>query len=90
MATKIDTAKLADKIVSLQTLQKEWKNTTDKAIDQGDNSGLCVGEILNVKTSLENMQSSFVALIDSTILYMEQRKSSVDTKEDKATQNLLK
>lgn len=90
MATKIDTAKLEEKILSLQALQKEWKNATDKAIDQGDNCGLCVAEILNVKTTLENMHSSFVALLDNTILYMEQRKASVDTKENKATQNFLK
>ena len=90
MATKIDTAKLEEKILSLKALQKEWKNVTDKTIDQGDNCGLCIVEILNVKNTLENMQSSFVTLIDNTILYMEQRKASVDTKEEMATQNLLK
>lgn len=90
MTTKIDVDKLDEHILSLNNLKNSWSNKTYKAVDKDDNCGLSVEAIEGANDTLDKMKNSFVNLITNTVLYMEQRKNSVVTKENTATETISK
>ena len=69
MTNIIDTEKLGSHIVELKNLYTEWsaKKVTIQIEEMGN--------------QYQKMQEAFVLLLENTISYMEQRKSSVETKE---------
>ncbi len=86
MINKIDTGKLEDYTSKLRSLHGEWNNYSKNMPDIGNNSGDVVDEITNLKASLQLIQDTYIQLLGHTVSYMDERKNSVDSKEDKATQ----
>lgn len=90
MVTKIDTDKLAEHIEALKNLNQSWQSTTYKSIDKDDNCGATVEALVSTNDSLDKMKTSFISLMKNTISYLEQRKDSIDSKENIATENVTK
>lgn len=90
MITKIDIVKLDDSILKLQNLKSEWDNKNERTLAQAENCGMMVSEMIETRDALSRLQSGFIFLLSNTILYMEQRKDSVETKEEAATELISK
>lgn len=90
MATKVDNEKLGQHIDELNSLYKQWSNYKKKPEDYGDNGGGTITQMVELTKSLQDIQNSFVKLLSNTISYMKQRKSSVETKDAKATAKIRK
>lgn len=85
MATKIDNEKLDQYIGELNGLHTEWSNYQKTPIDQGDNGGGTITQMVELTKSLQDIQNGFVLLLANTLSYMKQRKTSVETKDAEAT-----
>lgn len=90
MATKIDVEKLEQCIGELNSLHTEWVNYKKNPVDQGDNGGGSVTQMVELTKSLQNMQNAFELLLANTLSYMRQRKMSIDTKDADATAKIQK
>lgn len=90
MATKIDNEKLDQYIGELNSLHTEWGNYKKNPIDQGDNGGGAITQMVELTKSLQDMQNAFVSLVANTLSYMRQRKASVETKDAEAVANIQK
>lgn len=88
MATKIDNEKLDQYIGELNGLYTKWVNYKKNPVDQGDNGGASIAQMVELTTSIQNMQNAFVTLMAKTLSYMSQRKSSVETKDANAVAKL--
>jgi hypothetical protein len=53
-------------------------------VDQGDNGGGTIAQMVELTKSLQDIQNAFVTLVANTLSYMRQRKSSVETKDAEA------
>lgn len=85
MATKIDNEKLDQYIGELNSLHTEWVNYKKNPVDQGDNGGGTIAQMVELTKSLQDIQNAFVTLVANTLSYMRQRKSSVENKDAEAT-----
>ena len=81
MTNVIDTEKLGSYIVELKNLHTEWSAKKDTIPDVGECGGSTIIQIEEMGKQYQKMQEAFVLLLENTISYMEQRKSSVETKE---------
>ena len=81
MTNVIDTEKLGSYIVELKNLHKEWSAKKVTIPDVGECGGSTIIQIEEMGKQYQKMQEAFVLLLENTISYMEQRKSSVETKE---------
>ena len=90
MATKIDNEKLDQYIGELNSLYTEWGNYKKNPVDQGDNGGGSITQMVELTKSLQDMQNAFVLLVANTLSYMRQRKASVETKDAEAVANIQK
>ncbi len=90
MATKIDNEKLDQYIGELNSLYVGWGNYKKNSIEQGDNGGGSITQMVKLTKSLQDMQNAFVSLVGNTLSYMRQRKASVETKDAEATANIQK
>ncbi|MEE1057340.1 MAG: hypothetical protein UH239_08855 [Acutalibacteraceae bacterium] len=88
MTTKIDNEKLEQYIGELNTLHTSWSNNQTSPVDQGENGGGTITEMMELSKSLEDMQNVFVLLVSNTLSYMRQRKASVETKDAEAVANI--
>lgn len=84
MATKIDSEKLDQYIGELNSLHTEWENYRKNPVDQGDNGGGTITQMVELTKSLQDMQNAFVSLVANTLSYMRQRKASVEAKDAEA------
>ena len=84
MAIKIDNEKLEQYIEQLNSLHTEWENYKKNPVEQGDNGGGSITQMVELTTSLQNMQNALVLLLANTVSYMTQRKTSVETKDAEA------
>ena len=80
MTNVIDTEKLGSYIVELKNLHTEWAKNVVMP-DVGECGGSTIIQIEEMGKQYQKMQEAFVLLLENTISYMEQRKSSVETKE---------
>ena len=78
MTNVIDTEKLGSYIVELKNLHTEWAAKNIVMPDVGECGGSTIIQIEEMGKQYQKMQ---VLLLENTISYMEQRKSSVETKE---------
>ena len=85
METKIDNEKLEQYIGELNSLHTEWVNYKKNPVDQGDNGGGTIAQMVELTKSLQDIQNAFVTLVANTLSYMRQRKSSVENKDAEAT-----
>ena len=87
MTNIIDTEKLGSHIVEMKNLYTEWSAKKVTIPDVGECGGSTIiqieemGSVSEIKRQYQKMQEAFVLLLENTISYMEQRKSSVETKE---------
>lgn len=81
MTNVIDTEKLGSYIVELKNLHTEWSAKKVTILDVGECGGSTIIQIEEMGKQYQKMQEAFVLLLENTISYMEQRKSSVETKE---------
>lgn len=81
MTNVIDTEKLGSYIVELKNLHTEWAAMNIVMPDVGECGGSTIIQIEEMGKQYQKMQEAFVLLLENTISYMEQRKSSVETKE---------
>ena len=81
MTNVIDTEKLGSYIVELKNLHTEWSAKKVTIQDVGECGGSTIIQIEEMGKQYQKMQEAFVLLLENTISYMEQRKSSVETKE---------
>lgn len=81
MTNVIDTEKLGSYIVELKNLHTEWSAKKVTIPDVGECGGSTIIQIEEMGKQYQKMQEAFVLLLENTISYMEQRKSSVETKE---------
>lgn len=88
MATKIDNEKLDQYIGELNSLHTEWVNYNKNPMNQGDNGGGSITQMVELTKSLQDMQNAFVLLVENTLSYMKQRKASVETKDAEAALKL--
>lgn len=88
MTTKIDNEKLEQYIVELNSLHTEWANYKKNPVEQGDNGGGAITQMVEITKSLQDMQNAFVLLVANTLSYMRQRKVSVETKDAEAVANI--
>lgn len=73
MATKIDNEKLDQYIGELNSLHTEWVNYKKNPVDQGDNGGGTIAQMVELTKSLQDIQNAFVTLVANTLSYMRQR-----------------
>lgn len=90
MAIKIDVEKLEQYIGELNSLHTEWMNYKKKPVDQGDNGGGTVTQMVELTKSLQDMQNAFELLLANTLSYMRQRKTSIETKDAVAAAKIQK
>ena len=81
MTNIIDTEKLGSHIVEMKNLYTEWSAKKVTIPDVGEWGGSTIIQIEEMGNQYQKMQEAFVLLLENTISYMEQRKSSVETKE---------
>ena len=81
MTNIIDTEKLGSHIVEMKNLYTEWSAKIVTIPDVGECGGSTIIQIEEMGKQYQKMQEAFVLLLENTISYMEQRKSSVETKE---------
>ena len=81
MTNIIDTEKLGSHIVEMKNLYTEWSAKKVTIPDVGGCGGSTIIQIEEMGNQYQKMQEAFVLLLENTISYMEQRKSSVETKE---------
>ena len=81
MTNIIDTEKLGSHIVEMKNLYTEWSAKKGTIPDVGECGGSTIIQIEEMGKQYQKMQEAFVLLLENTISYMEQRKSSVETKE---------
>lgn len=84
MTTIVDNVELEQYIKELNSLHSEWTNYKKTPLNQGENSGGTVTEIIEMTESLQSMQEAFVLLLANTLSYMRQRKESVEIKDEEA------
>ena len=60
MATKIDNEKLDQYIGELNSLHTEWVNYKKNPVDQGDNGGGTIAQMVELTKSLQDIQNAFV------------------------------
>lgn len=90
MAIKLDTDKLQDHIESLTTLRNNIVNNLQNKKDVGENSGRSIEKIVAIENSFQSIQDGLEKLLHNTIMYMNQRKESVERKEQVATEEVSK
>lgn len=90
MAIKIDTDKLQDHITSLTALKNEISNNQQTKIAVDENSGRSIEKMVEIEKVFQLIQDGLEKLLDNTIMYMSQRKESVDNKEQIATEEVKK
>lgn len=84
-STVIDVEALGTQITKLETLYNSWVDKSETAPDVGECGGSTIIQIEAMTEMFQNMQDAFVLLMNNTLLYMTNRKESIETKEDKAT-----
>ncbi len=88
MKTEYNIEELEKYISELDALHSKWNSYTATKADNSNSGGLVVDEIENMKASLQLVQIGFVELLKNTVSYMGERKESVETKEDQATETV--
>lgn len=86
--TKIDLEKLDTYITELQSLNSEWANKVYAHEDVGENAGYTIIEIENLSVAYNNIQTSFVKLMDKTLAYMKNRKTAFESQDSTATNTI--
>lgn len=90
MKTVYNIHELEKYITELESLHSEWSTYAVTNAENSNSGGAVVDEIENIKASLQMVQNAFVELLKNTVSYMEERKESVETKEDQATESVIK
>ena len=86
MSLNVNNTEVLDNYIGeLQTLLEEWASTKDEPPEIGENGGSTIIQIEEMSNMFGRMQEGFVLLLEQTIAYMTNRKESIDTKEQHAT-----
>lgn len=81
---KIDIEQLNSYIQELNTIKKEASFEYKRTVELGECSGRTVTQVENMLVEYQNLQDAFVTLVENTISYMTNRKSSVENMENVA------
>ncbi|MBR5635942.1 MAG: DUF5344 family protein [Pseudobutyrivibrio sp.] len=62
-----------------------WEGTTLERIDQGENQGDTIDKIYEIDDALDQIQQSYITLLDTTITYFTNRIATLTENESNAT-----
>lgn len=90
MENKVDLDKLELNINDLTSLKNHWSGKTQISNAAGKNSGAAVSQFIDIEKTVQDLQNEFITLIGNTVTYMQQRKNSIQSKENTATEAITK
>ena len=82
---EVDTERLADHIATLKAQKTTLQSAVEQPIDVGECGGSTINKIEELANLFQQVQDTIENLLDKTIQYLENRKLSVDEKENTST-----